>query len=70
MKSNHFQLWKKIKSQMSKGIAAQRQNYLIECMTPTEMKIVENHWKNVKTRGLDVCGKMLTETALRVKNCL
>lgn len=51
---------------MSRGIEIERQNYLTQSMTFSEMEFIQNQWKKLAERGLLECGKILTEIALQV----
>ncbi|KAI1720451.1 GLoBin related [Ditylenchus destructor] len=61
------QLWHKIKVNMGYGISLQRQIYLTQCVTPSEMKTVRAMWDKVKqNQDMLSCGEEVASTALKL----
>ncbi|CAD5226149.1 unnamed protein product [Bursaphelenchus okinawaensis] len=54
-----------VKKSINAGIAHQRRNYLVQCVTALEMKYVKKVWGQVKEYGLDKAGAVCTRIALQ-----
>uniref|UniRef100_A0A1I7XNU2 GLOBIN domain-containing protein n=1 Tax=Heterorhabditis bacteriophora TaxID=37862 RepID=A0A1I7XNU2_HETBA len=62
----HLELLDQVKGHVSDGIAIQRNTYMKQCMTLTEMEDIRAKWEKVTEFGLLEAGEILCETAFKI----
>uniref|UniRef100_A0AC34G924 Uncharacterized protein n=1 Tax=Panagrolaimus sp. ES5 TaxID=591445 RepID=A0AC34G924_9BILA len=65
LKNGWNQIWQILKKHIGQGIAIQRQNYMMECVTKAEISSVKAQWEKIlESYGIKEAGEAVTKEAI------
>ncbi|KJH48112.1 hypothetical protein DICVIV_05818 [Dictyocaulus viviparus] len=74
MDADTEQSWKRflsdVKNFIGEGVAIQRNTYLRECMTSTEIANIRSKWEHIVAFGMQEAGEILCKTAIKSYNTM